>query len=312
MYNTPTGRPAALLIDVSNLFFRSFFAVPQSFMTPDGQPCNAVYGVASIVLGLVEELEPQALYAARDIKGGTIRHTKLDSYKEGRPEMPDLLRGQLPMIFEFFDQGMGVPLLGLEGYEADDIIATLATRLKDDYQVYILSADRDLLQLAQESITILIPKGKENLRVDPRGVMEMLGVRPEQVPDYKALAGDSSDKLVGVPGIGPKGATQLLQKYDTLAQIIMAAAANEIPGRMGSLINEHRDSALLCYELAHLHTDLHVKDEILEAGKIGDGMPDGLEEFLAKISSRRLIRRAQKAFGSHEQIVVADGQGSMF
>lgn len=285
------------LIDVSNLFFRAFYAVPAHFTDREGNPSNAIYGVVSVIFSILENESPTHLFAARDLRGPTFRHEKIEGYKAGRPEMPQELAAQLPRVFEFFESALGVPLLSQESFEADDIIATVAEHFRGhkNCEVGILSADQDLFQLVGDNIFVSSPQngGKPSLKMDADAVREKIGVPPCQIVDYKAIAGDSSDRLSGIPGIGPVGARKILMEFQTLEHAL--ENAQNIPGNIGKLLAEHREHALLTKKMATLHRDLTLEGFSEIKGKF-DGMPPNLISFLEKISTQRLITRAKKIF----------------
>lgn len=291
-----------VLIDVSNLFFRSFHAVPKHFTMKDGTPSNAVYGVVSTVFSLLESEQATHFFAARDLRGPTFRHEEMEGYKAGRPEMPEDLATQLPFVFSFFTEGMELPLLSKEGFEADDILATIAEHFRNqaETEIVIFSGDQDLFQIVGENVTVLYPQngGKLPKRMNAEAVYEKMGVSPEQVPDYKAIAGDTSDRIPGVPGIGPVGAQKILAEYTTVENAL--EHATEIGGKNGSLLQEHKESALLSKKMAVLHKDLDIVDFCEDIGKIPNSMPKNLPDFLENISSRRLLSRAEKIFGQTE------------
>lgn len=298
-----------ILIDVSNLFFRAFYAVPGHFTDRDGNPSNAIYGVASVIFGLLESEKPTHLFAARDLRGPTFRHEEIDGYKAGRPEMPQDLAVQLPRVFEFFENALGVPLLSQESFEADDLLATLAERFRGrpDCEVGILSADQDLFQVVGENVFVFCPQnGGKTRKMNPEAVIEKMGVPPHQVADYKALAGDSSDRLSGVPGIGPVGARKILGEWGTLENAL--ENAEKITGKMGELLSEHREHAILTRRMATLHRDLPLQNFSEDSGKI-DGMPPNLLNFLAHISSQNLMTRAKKVFAEKK---ITEDQESLF
>jgi DNA polymerase-1 len=289
-----------LLIDVSNLFFRAFYAVPSHFTMKNGLPSNAIYGVASVVFSLLDSLKPNMVFAARDLKGGTFRHDEIEGYKAGRPDMPEELSVQLPYVFELFTEALDLPMLSKETFEADDVIATVAERFRnaEDTEVYILSADQDLLQLVGDNVYVLYPQNgtKPPKKMDAEAVVEKMGIPPEKVADYKGIAGDSSDKLVGVPGIGPVGAKKILEQFGTLENAI--EHADEIPGKNGTLLKEHAQNALLTKRLATLHRDLDIPEYCENKATVSPEMPKNLVPFLEEISSRNLITRAEKIFGA--------------
>jgi DNA polymerase-1 len=288
-----------LLIDVSNLFFRAFYAVPGHFTAKDGTPSNAIYGVISVIFSLMESQKPTHIFAAQDLKGGTFRHEEIEGYKAGRPEMPENLVVQLPKIFEFFSEAMNIPLLSKESFEADDILATIAEHFRgSDSEVHILSADQDLLQIVGENVFVMYPQngaGKPPKVMDCEAVHEKLGVYPNRVADYKAIAGDSSDRLAGVPGIGPVGAKKILTEFDTVENAI--ENVEKISGKLGELMKEFADQALLTKRMATLHRDLEIDGFSEKAGEVALELTPELLEFLEHISSRNLITRAKKIFG---------------
>ncbi len=211
-----------ILVDGSNLAFRMFFALSRLTLTsPDGKPSGAIYGFVKLILETINKEKPDNLVVAWDPKGGTFRDKKFDYYKANRPtEMPPELKEQFPKIFEALDY-LGIAQYNIKDIEADDIIGTLAKRFSNNKnEVLYLSGDKDLFQLVDENITALYPSTKGGTSVLNReGVMDKIGVYPEQVVDFKAMAGDSSDNIPGVPGVGVKGAANLLAEYKTLENI---------------------------------------------------------------------------------------------
>ncbi len=298
------------LIDVSNLFFRAFYAVPPHFTDREGNPSNAIYGVASVIFGILENEKPTHLFAARDLRGPTFRHEEIDGYKAGRPEMPENLVRQLPRVFEFFEKALGVPLLSKESFEADDVLATLAERFRGrpNCEVGILSADQDLFQVVGDNVFLHFPQnGARSRKMDALAVQEKMGIPPHQVSDYKSIAGDSSDRLSGVPGIGPVGARKILAEWGSLENAL--ENAEKIEGKIGELLQTHREHALLTKRMASLHRDLPLENFSEEAGRV-QGMPPQLIDFLLNISSQNLITRAKKAFSEKKEREAE--QGSLF
>jgi DNA polymerase-1 len=289
-----------LLIDLSNLFFRTFYAVPQHFTMKNGTPSNALYGVISVIFSLFDSEHPSFIFAARDLKGETFRHKQMEGYKSGRPKMPEDLAVQLPYIFDFFTDVLRLPLLGKETFEADDIIATVSEKFRgeSDIEVLILSADQDLLQLVGENVYVLSPKKGSKLlhKIDAAMVQKKLGVFPHCVPDYKAIAGDSSDRLVGVPGIGPIGTQKILGQFGTLENAL--ENRGKILGKPGRLLGEYENQALLTKKMTVLYRNLDIPEYSKEKGKVPEEMPEGLIPFLQKISSRNLITWAERIFHS--------------
>jgi DNA polymerase-1 len=300
-----------VIVDVSNLFFRAFYAVPGHFTMQNGTPSNAVYGVISMIFSLIEAEKPTHIIAAQDLKGDTFRHEELDGYKAGRPKMPDELIEQLPYVFGFFEEAMQLPLLSKERYEADDIIACIAEqyRGKEGYEIDILSNDHDLLQLVGDNIFVLQPQngGKPPKKIDSEAVIKKLGVTPKQVIDYKAIAGDSSDKLAGVPGIGPKGACSILDAYQTLENAL--EHVDQITGKAGKLLKEYREQALQTKRMVELQCDIELPEYKEENAKIPSSLEPELEEFLHQISSGRLMSWARRLFGTKQTKVSAEQMG---
>ena len=208
-----------LLYDAYSLIYRAFFAI--RFLTgPDGAPVNAIYGLAKMLRKMNADHRPSHHAAVFDLGAPQKRLALLPSYKAQRPPTPPDLDRQLPSIRELL-QAMRVPIVEIEGDEADDIIATLAMRAADtDRAVLIASSDKDFMQSVGPRIRLLRPDGKETVIVDPDGVRARFGVAPGQMVDLLSLLGDSVDNIPGVPGVGEKTAAQLLQTYSTLDNLL--------------------------------------------------------------------------------------------
>jgi DNA polymerase-1 len=211
----PTQAPGAdhrdrlLLLDGHSLAYRAFFALPiENFATTTGQPTNAVYGFTAMLINVLRDEKPTHIAVAFDRSEPTFRHEQWVEYKANRRETPTDFRGQLSLIFEVLD-ALGIRRLSVAGYEADDIIATLATEATaDDMSVLIVTGDRDVLQLVNDDVTALMTRRgiSEMTRFTPETVMEKYGLTPAQYPDYAALRGDPSDNLPSIPGVGEKTA----------------------------------------------------------------------------------------------------------
>jgi DNA polymerase-1 len=211
-----------LLIDANSIIHRSFHALP-NFTAPDGTPTGALYGVASIILKLWKDDRPDFVAALFDRPEPTFREKKFIEYKAQRPATQSILISQLIETHNLFD-AFGISFFEKAGYEADDLIATLATKFKDeeDLQIVILTGDRDTLQLISDDKIVVetFNKGVSNTTIyDEKRVMEKYGLPPRAIVDYKALAGDPSDNIKGVPGIGPKTAINILKKYGSVENI---------------------------------------------------------------------------------------------
>lgn len=217
-------RPKLLLLDANALLHRAWHALPP-LTSPDGMVVNAAYGVASVVLKMLKQEEPNAFLACWDTEAVTFRHQAYADYKGTREEQPDELYNQVPATKQAL-AALGVTSLELDGYEADDLLGTLAVRgVKAGYHVRIVTGDRDALQLIAPHVDVLtFKKGVSETRLmTAKEVEEDYGIRPDQLVYWKALRGDTSDNIPGVPGIGEKGATELVQKFETLDGIFKAA-----------------------------------------------------------------------------------------
>ncbi|WP_262851956.1 DNA polymerase I [Mumia quercus] len=246
MDSTSTADPARadsgrlLLIDGHSVAYRAFFALPvENFSTTTGQHTNAVYGFTSMLINVLRDEQPTHLAVAFDVSRKTFRSEEYAEYKANRSKSPDEFTGQVGLIKEVLD-ALHVTYLELEGFEADDIIGTLATRAEQDgYEVLICTGDRDALQLVSDATTVLYPrKGVSDLaRMTPSAVEEKYGVRPEAYPDLAALVGESSDNLPGVPGVGPKTAAKWLGQYGGLEGLV--ADADKVTGKAGQSFRDH-------------------------------------------------------------------------
>lgn len=210
-----------LVVDGYSLLFRAFYSTSM-LTTSDGRPTNALHGFASMLFALIEQHRPDCMVIALDAHEKTFRHEEFEAYKGTRDETPDALVQQLIYSRTFF-AGLGIPALELSGFEADDVVGTLSKRAEEQgYRTLIVSGDLDALQLVDHAVTVIAPKrGVSEVAVyDPEAVQERYGFGPEFVPDYKALVGDTSDNIPGVPGIGDKSATKLIQQFGPVEAIM--------------------------------------------------------------------------------------------
>ena len=227
-----------LLVDGHSLAYRAFYALPvENFASPTGQPTNAIHGFLSMFLQVVEAEEPTHVAVAFDVSRETFRRAEFPEYKATRAKSPVEFSPQVEVIREVLN-AFGVVNLAVEGYEADDIIATLASAAyAQSAEVFILTGDRDSLQLVNDRITVLYPsKGVKDLaRMTPDAVFSKYGVRPDQYADFAALRGDASDNLPSIPGVGEKTAASWLATYENLAGILQHSS--EVRGKVLSLIH---------------------------------------------------------------------------
>lgn len=250
-----------LLLDGHSLAFRAFYALPAAnFSTVGGQHTNAVYGFLGMFLTLMEKEKPTHVAAAFDLSGPTFREESFPEYKAQRPSTPPEFKGQIELIRRTLE-ALGVTTLDKESYEADDIIATLATEgAKEGMEVLICTGDRDSLQLVTEDVTVLYTlKGVSNLhRFTPQAVEEKYGVTPTQYPDLAALRGDTSDNMPGVPGVGPKTAQKWIAKYGSLQGVI--DNMDDIGGKVGTSLRENIDNVVLARDITEMVRDLKLVD----------------------------------------------------
>ncbi|MDX2357246.1 DNA polymerase I [Dietzia sp. PP-33] len=261
------GPTRLLLLDGHSLAFRAFYALPaENFSTASGQHTNAVYGFLSMVANLVTTEEPTHLAVAFDVSRATLHRTaEYPEYKSTRSAAPEEFKGQVELIQEAL-VALGVRTLSLEGHEADDVIATLATQASGA-DTLICTGDRDALQLVSDSVTVLYPvKGVSELaRFTPESVEAKYGVTPAQYPDVAALRGDTSDNLPGVPKVGDKTAAKWIVQYGSLSELI--AHADEVKGKVGESFREHLPQVQLNRRITELTRDLDLGVEIDELAR---------------------------------------------
>ena len=245
-----------LLLDGHSLAYRAFYALPvDNFMTSTGQHTNAIYGFASMVINLIRDEKPTHIATAFDVSRKTFRSEKFPDYKANRATTPDEFRSQISYINELLD-ALRIPHFELEGYEADDVIATFVDRFKKDCDIIICTGDRDSFQLVSESVTVLYPKKgvTELARMTPDAVFEKYGLTPAQYPDFAALRGDPSDNLPSIPGVGEKTATKWIQEFGSLKELV--AKVDSVSGKAGDALRNSLSSVLTNRELTQLRHDL--------------------------------------------------------
>lgn len=240
--------------------FRAFYALPpDNFVTATGQHTNAVYGFVSMLTRLLETEQPTHVAVAFDVSRHSFRTEEYPEYKGTRDATPEEFKGQVELIREVLD-AMGIVSLAREGFEADDILATLAYRAGNDgATVLVVSGDRDSFQTVNDNVTVLYPgTGPGDLRrMTPQAVEEKYGVPPHRYPEIAAIVGETSDNLPGVPGVGPKTAAQWINKYDGLDNLL--ARADEIGGKRGAALREHMDDVVRNRRLNRLLTDMDLE-----------------------------------------------------
>ncbi len=246
-------KPTLMLLDGNSLAFRAFYALPaENFKTQGGLTTNAVYGFTAMLINLLRDEQPSHIAAAFDVSRQTFRLAKYPEYKAGRSATPDEFRGQIDITKEVLG-ALGIAVLAEAGYEADDVIATLATQAQNEgYRVLVVSGDRDSLQLVSDDVTVLYPrKGVSELtRFTPEAVFGKYGLTPLQYPDFAALRGDPSDNLPGIPGVGEKTATKWIVEYGSLQALV--DNADKVKGKVGDSLRANLSSVVLNRELTDL------------------------------------------------------------
>ena len=249
-----------VLIDGNSILNRAYYGIAGTNMlqTEDGTYTNAVYGFLAIMFKILDGLNPEYMAVAFDMKAPTFRHKMYSEYKGTRKGMPDELAMQMPIIKEVLN-AMNIKIIEKEGYEADDILGTLATKAgRKGLDVTILSGDRDTFQLATDKITIRIPRTKngktEEDDYNKERIIEEYGVEPKALIEVKGLMGDKSDNIPGISGIGEKTALNIIKKYKTIEKLyenIESGKAEEIKGKLREKILNGKESALISKELRH-------------------------------------------------------------
>ena len=286
-----TSQKRLLLIDGHSMAYRAFYALPvENFKTSAGQPTNAIYGFASMLINLIKEEKPTHIAVAFDVSRKTFRTERFPEYKANRASTPDEFRSQMSHINEMIDS-FGIKHFEVEGFEADDIIATLtkAAELKG-FDTLICTGDRDSFQLVNNKTTVLYPKKgvTEMSRMTPAAVVEKYGLTPEQYPDFAALRGDPSDNLPSVPGVGEKTATKWIIDYGSLEKLL--ENSTEIAGKVGESLRANIEVVKLNRELTHLLDDVKLSSGVEDLTWSGfDASAMGL--FFEKLEIRALKER---------------------
>jgi DNA polymerase-1 len=250
-------KPTLMLLDGNSLAYRAFYALPaENFKTQGGLTTNAVYGFTAMLINLLRDESPTHIAAAFDVSRQTFRSERYPEYKANRSSAPDEFRGQIDVTKEVL-AALGITVLSEVGFEADDLIATLATQAeKEGYRVLVVTGDRDALQLVSDDVTVLYPrKGVSELtRFTPEAVVEKYGLTPTQYPDFAALRGDPSDNLPGIPGVGEKTASKWIVEYGSLQALV--DGADSVRGKVGDALRANLASVVLNRELTDLVRDV--------------------------------------------------------
>ncbi|MEU9465315.1 DNA polymerase I [Streptomyces avermitilis] len=257
------ARPRLMLMDGHSLAYRAFFALPaENFTTATGQPTNAIYGFASMLANTLRDEAPTHFAVAFDVSRKTWRSEEFTEYKANRSKTPDEFKGQVELIGELLD-AMHAQRFAVDGFEADDIIATLATQAEaEGFEVLIVTGDRDSFQLVSDHTTVLYPtKGVSELtRFTPEKVFEKYGLTPAQYPDFAALRGDPSDNLPGIPGVGEKTAAKWINQFGSFAELV--ERVDEVKGKVGQNLRDHLESVKLNRRLTEMVRDVELPKSV--------------------------------------------------
>jgi DNA polymerase-1 len=290
MAETSRQQPIFVL-DGMSLVFRAFFALPPELATSDGLVTNAVHGFASMLLSLIRDHSPGALAVAFDLPGGTFRDELVDDYKGGRDETPDDLLPQFDLVRELVEV-LNIPLIEVEGFEADDVLATLATRARDEKRdVVVVTGDRDCFQLVEDPFVRVLynRRGVSDYSLyDEAGIIERTGVEPARYSMLSAMRGDPSDNLPGVPGVGEKTAAKLLNSYGDLDGIF--AHLDEMTPKLKENMTENESLARQNYDVMQLIRDVPLDIDPADL-ELGGWVRDDVEDFYERLEMRRLWMR---------------------
>ena len=281
-----------MLFDSNSLIYRAYFALINTPLTTSkGQLVNAVFGFWSIVLRGFQDVKPDYVIAAFDLAGPTFRHEQYTEYKATRREMPDDLRDQFPIVRQIIE-AFGIPIYQLQGFEADDLIAALVRQAEEQgIETTIVSGDLDLLQLVSDKTTLMSTRGgvQQTVYYDPARVFERYGLRPGQMIDFKALKGDTTDNIPGIPGVGEKTAAKLVIDYDSVDSIY-ANIDSVQPEKLRVKLIEHREDVFRWRDLVTVRPDLPVELDI-ERARLGDYDRQEVMRLFREYEFRSLVER---------------------
>lgn len=282
-----------VVIDSNALLHRAWHAIPP-LETKDGLIVNAVFGYTSLLLKIIQDLKPDYIVASFDLAGKTFRHEKFEAYKAQRVKQAQEFYDQFPLAKEVL-AAFNIPILTKEGYEADDVIGTVATEVYKKYpdvQTTIVTGDLDALQLVNDRVKVFTMKRgvSDTITYDKLAVKERYGIEPEQIIDLKAIQGDTSDNIPGIKGIGAKGASELIQKFGDLDNLYKNFEKSDIKDRTKNLLREQKDQAYDSRELATIVTSLNLNWKI-EQARFSDFDPEKVYKIFQKLEFRTLLNK---------------------
>lgn len=304
-----------LIFDGNALIHRAFHAIPP--LTHQGRLVNAVYGFARVLLASLGQYQPKWVAVAFDLPGKTFRHEKFAEYKAKRVKPPQALYDQIPLIRQLVTV-MGIPIMEKAGFEADDAIAAAIAQVKsqnEKVKTIIFTGDKDTFQLIDERVSVITPaKGlSQPIEYTPQKVREKLGIKPEQVVDFKSLAGDGSDNISGVPGIGEKTASELLRQFGNLEGVYERVEGVDGQERkedqemkvltpaVREKLRKNKDKAFFSRELVQLRTDLDL-DFHLDDCRLVDYNQEKAGKFLWELGFKSLVSRLPRAEDREKQV----------
>jgi DNA polymerase-1 len=282
-----------LIIDSHALIYRAYYAFPPTLTTSGGEPVNAVFGYASLVLDVLLKFLPSHVVAVMDSKGPVSRQTDYSFYKANRASADDLMVTQFPRIEEFL-KNFNIPVLKIDGVEADDIIATVDHNYSGKWaKTIVVTGDQDIFQIVDEDTFVYLAgrKFSESKLYDEGMVVEKLGIKPVQVPDYKAIAGDASDNIPGVRGIGPKGAIELIEEFESIENLY--TKIDQVKDKYKQKLIENHELAMMSKDLALAHKDIPIVFDI-ESAQFDDLDLAPVEKFFEELQFKSLITKLSK------------------
>ncbi len=298
-----------VLVDGHSLAYRAFHALPPDLQTSQGELTNAVYGFTTMLLGVLQEEDPDYAVVTFD-KGPSFRVRDYPEYKAHRDKMPDEMRGQMQRVRQLVE-ALGIPIVEQEDFEADDLLGTLARQAEEEgVDVVIVTGDRDALQLVSDRVSVLTSgrRFSDTIRYTPEKVREKYGLEPEQLVDLKALMGDSSDNIPGVKGVGEKGGTRLLQEYGTLDAIL--EHVEELSTRYRNALGDQAEEARLSRHLGRIVCDAPVSLDLEEAAAWREASRADVRALMQALEFRSLLSKVQELPGNTAPS--REGQLSLF
>lgn len=280
------------IIDANSIIHRAFHALP-NFSTSSGFPTNAIYGFFSMLIKALQNYQPTHIFIAFDVPKPTFRDKIFKKYRAQRPETKHELKIQIPIIKNALEKS-GFQVLAKEGFEADDIIGSLVEKFSKYQKIFVLSGDKDLLQLADDNIVIILPRtGLSKIReYTKEKVKEEFGINPKQIPDLKALAGDQSDNYKGAEGIGPKTALNLLHSFPSIEYLLKNTEKIESE-KLRQTIERSKENIKTAKKLAVIRKDLDL-DVDIQLAELKKIKIDELKKFFKKYQMQSLLKRLDK------------------